>query len=70
VKENGMTYPIAVDSEKKTWQAWKNRYWPAVYLIDKKGFVRYRWEGELNYQGAKGEAVMRKKIEELLAENQ
>ena len=65
-----MTYPIAVDSEKKTWQAWKNRYWPAVYLIDKKGVVRHRWEGELNYQGAKGEAVMRKKIEELLAENQ
>lgn len=68
VKDNDMRYPIAVDNGWKTWEAWGNRYWPAVYLIDKKGFVRYRWDGELNWQGSKGEAVMRQKIEELLAE--
>ena len=41
---------------------------PSVYLIDKKGDVRYRWDGELDWKDAKGQDVMRKKIEELLAE--
>jgi len=45
-----------------------NRWWPCTYLIDKKGIVRYRWDGELNWKGTKGEAAMRKKIEELLTE--
>jgi hypothetical protein len=70
VKSNGMNYAIAVDGSGKTWQAWGNRYWPSVYLIDKKGHVRYRWDGELNWKGARGEKVMRKKIEELLAERE
>ncbi len=60
-----MAYPIAIDNGSKTWAAWDNHYWPSVYLVDKKGVVRYRWDGELN---AKGEEVMRKKFEELLAE--
>lgn len=68
VSENKMTYPIAVDNANKNWRAWENRYWPAVYLIDKKGIVRYRWEGELNWNNTKGEEIMRQKIEALLAE--
>lgn len=68
VKEIGFAFPIAVDNDQKNWQAWGNRWWPSVYLIDKKGDVRYRWDGELNYRGVKGEEGMRKKIEELLAE--
>jgi hypothetical protein len=70
VKDNGMAYPIAVDNDQKNWRAWDNRYWPCVYLIDKQGKVRYRWEGELNYRETKGESIMRKKIEELLAEKE
>ncbi len=69
VKANEMKYAIAVDRDGATWKAWENRYWPCVYLIDKKGTVRYRWEGELNYGATKGEQIMRKKIEELLAED-
>jgi hypothetical protein len=68
VKENRMAYAVAIDNEMKTWKAWDNQCWPSVYLVDKKGFVRYRWDGELNYKDVKGEAVMRGKIEELLAE--
>jgi hypothetical protein len=68
VKANKMKYPIAVDRDAKTWKAWENQFWPSVYLIDKKGFVRYRWDGELNWKETKGEPIMRKKIEELLAE--
>ena len=67
-KANDMTYPIAVDNESKTWQAWSNRVWPSVYLIDKKGRVRFWWYGELNWEGIEGEKFMRQRIEELLAE--
>ncbi len=70
VKTNGMKYPIAVDGSAKVWRAWDNQYWPSVYLIDKKGFVRYRWDGELNWKGTKGDAILRKKIKELLAEKE
>jgi peroxiredoxin len=68
VKSNKMTYPIAADTDGKTWAAWGNRWWPSIYLIDKKGNVRYRWDGELNWDKVKGERIMRAKIEELLAE--
>lgn len=43
--------------------------WPSVYLIDKQGYVRYWWFGELNWQGAEGEKMLRRRIEELLAES-
>jgi hypothetical protein len=63
-----MAYPIAVDNDGKTWRAWNNHYWPTVYLVDKKGRVRYWWEGELNFGTTKAETLLRGKIEELLAE--
>ena len=69
-KDNGLAYPLAVDNDYKTWKAWGNNFWPSTYLVDKKGRVRYRWDGELNWQDSKGEEVMRRKIEELLAEPQ
>jgi peroxiredoxin len=65
IKENKLTFPVAVDNSGATWAAWRNRYWPCVYLVDRKGTVRYHWEGEL---GENGEAIMRKRIDELLAE--
>ena len=67
-EKNGLTYPIVFDKDARTWKTWGNRWWPSTYLIDKNGFVRYRWDGELNWKKAKGAAVMRKKIEQLLAE--
>jgi peroxiredoxin len=68
IEERGLKYPIVVDADGKTWTAWGNRWWPSIYLIDKQGFVRYRWDGELGWKGAKGKAIMEKKIDELLAE--
>jgi peroxiredoxin len=64
-RENGLKFPVVIDNDNQTWRAWRNRYWPAVYLIDRQGFVRYHWEGEL---GTDGEKTMRGRIEELLAE--
>jgi len=68
--ETGLTHPIAVDNDSENWDAWANRVWPSVYLVDKKGFVRYWWYGELNWEGIEGERWMRGKIEELLAESE
>lgn len=68
VKEAGFTFPVAIDNQARNWQSWGNKWWPSVYLIDRQGYVRYRWDGELNYKGLKGEELMRQKISELLAE--
>lgn len=68
VKKLGIKYPVAVDNDSSTWCAYDNRYWPSIYLIDKSGNVRYRWDGELEYQDAGGDKAIRAKIKELLAE--
>jgi len=66
--KNGLKFPIAVDNDAENWQAWGNRYWPTVYVVDRRGVVRYGWEGELNYKGQKGEETVRKMIDALLLE--
>jgi thiol-disulfide isomerase/thioredoxin len=45
----GFRYPIAVDSDYKIWNSYGNRYWPAKYLIDKKGVIRDFHFGEGDY---------------------
>jgi hypothetical protein len=57
-----------VDSDKQNWNAWGNSMWPTVYLIDKQGYMRNYWMGELKWQGTDAEKIMREQIEELLAE--
>jgi len=42
-------YPVAQDNEGATWRAYKNRYWPSLYLIDKNGHIRYTHIGEGQY---------------------
>jgi hypothetical protein len=46
IKQNGLEYPVAQDNEMATWNAWSNQYWPAEYLIDANGHVRYANFGE------------------------
>ena len=43
-------YPVAQDNEGETWRAYKNRYWPTLYLIDKNGDIRYIHIGEGRYE--------------------
>lgn len=66
--EAGIAYPVAIDNDSANWDAWANRVWPSVYLIDKRGFVRYWWYGEMNWQGTEGEKWMRSRIQQLLTE--
>jgi thiol-disulfide isomerase/thioredoxin len=49
VKQFGITYPVALDSEYNTWNAYGNNYWPEEYLIDIDGLVREHNIGEGNY---------------------
>jgi thiol-disulfide isomerase/thioredoxin len=43
-------YPVAQDNEGATWRAYKNQYWPTLYLIDKQGHMRYAHIGEGRYK--------------------
>jgi cytochrome c biogenesis protein CcdA/thiol-disulfide isomerase/thioredoxin len=45
----GITYPVALDNDYKTWNAFHNQYWPAKYLIDRKGHLRFVHFGEGEY---------------------
>ncbi len=49
IKEHGLTYPVAQDNAFGTWSAFANRYWPAKYLIDANGVIRYEHFGEGDY---------------------
>ena len=61
-------FPVLIDSTKANWNAWGNSMWPSVYLVDRRGYLRYFWPGELKWEGATGDVWMRERIEELLAE--
>jgi Thiol-disulfide isomerase and thioredoxins len=45
----GITYPVAMDSDLGTWNAWRNQYWPAEYLIDQNGNLIGHHYGEGDY---------------------
>jgi len=49
LRDLNVTYPVAIDSNYRIWQAFNNEYWPAQYLIDAKGRIRYHHFGEGDY---------------------
>lgn len=54
-KRLGVDYPIALDNNYKTWQAFHNNYWPAHYLIDQEGNIRMEHFGEGAYAATENE---------------
>jgi len=62
IKDFNLTHPIVQDNDFSTWRAYDNHYWPAKYIIDKDGYIRYTHFGEGEYD--KTEEV----IQELLKE--
>ncbi|WP_138444671.1 cytochrome c biogenesis protein DipZ [Sinomonas susongensis] len=50
IAEHGIDYPVAMDNSYGTWTAYRNRFWPAQYLIDANGTVRHVQQGEGGYQ--------------------
>jgi peroxiredoxin len=67
--KEGLLYPIAVDGNKETWNAYGNYVWPTIYLVDREGYVRFWWQGELKWKGATGDAKLREEIRNLLNES-
>lgn len=62
VEKFKIKYPVALDNDYATWQAYGNRYWPHKYLIDIDGYIVYDHIGEGSYEETE------KKIQELLRE--
>jgi cytochrome c biogenesis protein CcdA/thiol-disulfide isomerase/thioredoxin len=62
VSSLGVDYPVALDNEFATWNAWGNRYWPAKYFVDRRGRIRYAHFGEGAYE--ESEAVIRRLLAE------
>jgi thiol-disulfide isomerase/thioredoxin len=63
VRDLNVAYPVAIDSNRAIWEAFRNEYWPANYFVDGKGRIRYHRFGEGDY--ARSERV----IQRLLREN-
>jgi cytochrome c biogenesis protein CcdA/thiol-disulfide isomerase/thioredoxin len=65
VRKLGITYPVAIDNNYAIWRNFDNQYWPAHYLIDAKGQVRYSHFGEGSYDAQ--EQMIRQLLEEAKA---
>ena len=50
IARDDIQYAVAQDNDGATWRAYKNHYWPALYLIDKQGHIRYVHIGEGRYK--------------------
>ena len=62
VQRFGIRYPVILDSDHGTWNAYGNNYWPRFYLIDTQGYIRYDHIGEGSYD------QIEKSIQSLVAE--
>ncbi|WP_314954875.1 thioredoxin family protein [Bradyrhizobium cosmicum] len=49
LKRHGITYPVAQDNDSRTWNAYRNQYWPAQYIIDQTGKIVFQHAGEGRY---------------------
>jgi hypothetical protein len=55
IRDHGLVYPIALDNDFATWQAFRNDAWPAKYLFDADGKLVKRWVGEGRYSDIEAE---------------
>jgi len=62
LKEMGIVYPVALDSDYAVWRAFENQYWPALYFVDARGRVRHHHFGEGEYE--QSERVIRQLLTE------
>jgi thiol-disulfide isomerase/thioredoxin len=62
VSDMNVEYPVALDSDYAVWDAFSNRYWPAVYIADAEGRIRHHQFGEGGYEEC--EMVIRQLLHE------
>ena len=60
-------YPVLIDDANANWDRWKVSAWPTLFVVDGDGVVVHQWVGELNWQGAGGEAKIGQILDGLLA---
>lgn len=65
-EEQGFEFPVLIDLQNANWEAWGNTMWPTIYVIDREGYIRLWWQGELNWQAAKGDQAIEELVEKLL----
>lgn len=46
VRRLGVTWPVAMDNDMRTWRAYRNAYWPRIYIVDAEGRIRFDYAGE------------------------
>ena len=66
--DEGVAWPVVQDNQFTVWRSYANRYWPAKYLVDRNGVIRYRHFGEGRY--AETEEQIRSLLESMGAESQ
>ena len=62
IQRSGIHYPVAQDNRYATWNAYENKYWPAAYLVDRKGSIVLKHFGEGSYDEM--ESAIRKLLTE------
>ncbi|HLA59178.1 MAG TPA: thioredoxin family protein, partial [Puia sp.] len=67
IHEMNINYPVALDKDYEIWNSFQNQYWPALYLIDAKGKIRYQKFGEGDYDEA--EHQIQQLLKETAAKN-
>jgi len=67
VREFKLDHPVMIDNDFSYWNAMGNRYWPAFYLVDKRGYLRFQFAGETHAGDARALEIERR-IGALLSE--
>lgn len=67
LRQMTIEYPVAIDNDYTIWRAFNNRYWPALYFIDRRGRIRHHHFGEGEY--ARSEQVIQRLLREAGAAN-
>ena len=62
VAKHGIRYPVVLDNDKETWDAFENNYWPRKYIADHEGYLRYDHIGEGEYDET--EKIIQKLLKE------
>jgi hypothetical protein len=62
VKDLRVDYPVVIDNDYVIWDAFGNRYWPALYFVDAQGQIRHHRFGEGDYE--QSEAIIQRLLTE------
>jgi thiol-disulfide isomerase/thioredoxin len=62
IRDRQLVHPVAVDNDYAVWTAFSNMYWPALYVVDAEGYIRYSHFGEGAYE--ESERVIRQLLGE------